>query len=410
MRTQSITYKRLFSLKPNGTLADPAIRGLRYRCVASSSGKSAVYAQFRYKLHNGWRSIELGRLPNETEIETECNERLEKIGPDVDGATSTSFHLDYVVEPFRKRARGLQRKLRAGLDPKGERGVEGFTLRQGLVRHVQRMRNKGKSENSIAEYIWYVEHGLGDWLDLPLRIVTPTMARERHEAIGKARGHYAANKTMRYFRAVWNTAQKEDITLSVSPTIAIEMYKETRRDAAIPLRQLSKWFAEVQALDNAIVRDCLLFTVVTGLRKATVCAIRRQDIDLQRCTLHIPRPKGGADRAYTIPLSDAALAVAERRLAATSGEWLFPGVGKSGHIEDPRTGKVHVEFTVHGLRNTYISAASAAGVSHYHSKLLSNHALPKNDVHAGYVSKDVDALRPSQQRITDYLRKHGLPD
>jgi integrase len=163
-----------------------------------------------------------------------------------------------------------------------------------------------------------------------------------------------------------------------------------------------------EALNNPVVRDCLLFTVLTGLRKATVCAIRREDIELQRGTLHIPKPKGGADRAYTIPLSDVALVVAKRRLAATNSEWLFPGIGKSGHIEDPRSHKVRVEFTVHGLRNTYISAASAAGISPYHSKLLSNHALPKNDVHAGYLSKDVDALRPSQQRITDYFKSHGL--
>ena len=82
---------------------------------------------------------------------------------------------------------------------------------------------------------------------------------------------------------------------------------------------------------------------------------------------------------------------------------------RAATFETPALTKVQVNYTIHGLRNTYISAASAAGVSPYHSKLLSNHSLPKNDVHAGYVSKDVDALRPSQQRITDYLRKHGLP-
>jgi hypothetical protein len=81
MRTSSasITYKRLFKLKPNGTIADPAVRGLRYRCVASSSGKFAVYAQFRYKLHNGWRSVELGRLPTEDEITSLADARLESI-------------------------------------------------------------------------------------------------------------------------------------------------------------------------------------------------------------------------------------------------------------------------------------------------------------------------------------------
>jgi integrase len=372
-------------------------------------GKSAVYAQFRYKLHNSWRSVELGRLPTEDEMEAMSSARLDTLGPNEHGFASTSFQLDYAIEPFRKRARGYQRKLHAGLDPKGEQGVEGFTLRQAMARHAQRMRNKGKAESSIAEYIWHAERGLGDWLEVPLRKLTPSMVRERHEAIGKKRGHYAANKTMRYFRAFWNTARKEDTSLPASPTIAVEMYKETRRDAAIPLRQLPKWFTEVNRLKNPVIRDLLLLTVLTGLRKATVCAIRREHINLQKGTLFIPKPKGGADRAYTILLSDAAMVIVERRLAATNSEWLFPGSGKSGHIHDPRSDKLKVEFTIHGLRNTYISAASTAGVSPYHSKLLSNHALPKNEVHAGYVSKDVDALRSSQQRITDFLREHGLP-
>jgi integrase len=86
--------------------------------------------------------------------------------------------------------------------------------------------------------------------------------------------------------------------------------------------------------------------VITGLRRATVCAIRREHINLRKGTLFIPKPKGGADRAYTIPLSDAAMVIVERRLAATNNEWLFPGSGKGGYIRDPRGDKVQVEFTI----------------------------------------------------------------
>src|SRR5262249_50340440 len=48
------------------------------------------------------------------------------------------------------------------------------------------------------------------------------------------------------------------------------------------------------------------------------------------------------------------------------------------------------------------------GVNPYHLKLLLNHSLPKSDVTAGYVHKGPEELRPSQQRITDRLREHGL--
>jgi integrase len=155
------------------------------------------------------------------------------------------------------------------------------------------------------------------------------------------------------------------------------------------------------------------------LRRASVSFIHVDDIDLEARTLHVPKPKGGEDRAYTIPLSDAALVLIERRLAENAGvakqaktkpsPFLFPSASsKSGHIVDVRPKNNGVSFTIHGLRHTYLSAAAAANVNLYHAKLLANHKLPKNDVTAGYISADVDALRPSQQAITDYFKEHGL--
>jgi hypothetical protein len=45
----------------------------------------------------------------------------------------------------------------------------------------------------------------------------------------------------------------------------------------------------------------------------------------------------------------------------------------------------------------------AAGVHLYRVKLLVNHSVPKADVTADYLSRDVDSLREPQQRITDWL-------
>jgi integrase len=152
---------------------------------------------------------------------------------------------------------------------------------------------------------------------------------------------------------------------------------------------------------------------------ASSSSIRREDIDLATATLWIPKPKGGKLRAFRLPLSDAALAVVERVPRSHNSKWLFPADSKSGHIEEPRPepgeftpwadadGEV-VNFTVHGGRDTFISAGHAAGVSDRHMMLLANHAVPKSDVHGGYVSADPDALRPSQQAVTDFLRRHGL--
>jgi integrase len=408
--TTKLTYKALCKLAPNATRSDPAVEGkgyqLRYRCKANPSGKTYVSAQFRYKFNGKWTSIELDRLPTTHELSPSVLSVVKQGGKVIHKEVQDHF----VLEPFREKARGYARKLLAGLDPKGEKGVEGFTLRQAMARHAQRMRNKSKAESSIAEYEWALNYSFKDWLDVPLVKLTRDMAAARHEAIGKERGHAPANKAMRYFRAVWNTAMKADATLPVAPTIAVEFFKQQPRNAAIPLAKLPAWFKEVDALTNDVLRDLLLFTVLTGLRKATVCAINCEHIDTGTRTLFIPKPKGGEDRAFTIPLSDAAMAIVKRRLAATNGGWLFPSqTSKGGHIVDPRTDDVCVPFTPHGLRHTYISAAAQAKVSPYHTKLLVNHKLPSNDVTAGYIqTDDVDALRPSQQAITDYFKQHGL--
>jgi Site-specific recombinase XerD len=388
-------------------LADPAVRQLRYICVGGSgrTKRAALYAQLRYKhpVTGEWQSKSLGRMPEPQEIG-----ELDVYTPDA------------ALEPFRERARGLLRKVHAGVDPRSEAGPEGLTLRQALALHAQRSKNLGRSERSIRFYEESCNSYLADWLDVPLRKLTRPMVRERHEAIGKKAlkglpgrgGRYAANGAMRTVRAVWNTARREDATLPESPTIAVTMHKEKRRESAIPLTQLPRWCEEVTALKNELKRDYYLLAALTGLRRGSLSSIRQSDIDLTEGTLHVPMPKGGPDKAFTLPLSDTALAVVERRLRASpDSPWLFSAASRSGHIRDPRPESADgftVSFTVHGLRATYISAAHAAGVSDRHVMLLANHAVPKADVHGGYILPDSDALRPSQQRITDYLRKHGL--
>ena len=50
--------------------------------------------------------------------------------------------------------------------------------------------------------------------------------------------------------------------------------------------------AEVDQLSNNVIRDLLFLTVLTGIRKATVCAIRREDVSLQKATLTHPETQG----------------------------------------------------------------------------------------------------------------------
>ncbi|VTL97867.1 Uncharacterised protein [Pseudomonas aeruginosa] len=64
-----------------------------------------------------------------------------------------------------------------------------------------------------------------------------------------------------------------------------------------------------------------------------------------------------------------------------------------------------MKFTVHGLRNTFITVAESLDVSPYAIKMLVNHSLPdKGDVTGGYMSIELERLRGPMQEITDRLR------
>jgi integrase len=348
--------------------------------------------------------------------------RLDEMGPDPETmAASTSLITDYhAFEPFRAKARKLRGKVIAGQDPRSEAGPEGFTLRQGLDLLVQRARKNGRSQRTIEGYALDVHRYLSDWLDVPLRRFVGqagrTAVRKRHEKIAK-RAPMAANSAMRTLRAIWNSARKEDVSLGESPTAAVHWVKPTPKKAAIAIghgdnEALRKWFIELEAMSNQAKRDWLLLGVLTGLRRTSLNSISRADVDLELAVLNVPKPKGGADRAYAIPLSDAALVVVKRRFAATAdSKWLFPARSKSGHVEEirPEQGDWFSQiFSPHDLRRLYISAATAAGVHPEHKRLLAGHKLPKSDAHHVYIGLGPDALRPSQQHITDFFKAHGL--
>jgi integrase len=220
---------------------------------------------------------------------------------------------------------------------------------------------------------------------------------------------------MRAFRAAYNGAMRLHEELPPNPTISVDWFPEYRRNAAIPAEQLGAWHKDTQALSNPIRRDFYLFILFTGLRRESAAEIRWEHVDLDKGTLLIPEPKGGTKRAFTLPLSDLPIEILRRRQVGNekltpNSPWAFSSdKSKTGHIAEPKLTQAQkaslmVPFSVHGLRHTWITAANAAGLSPYDIKMLTNHMLPKGDVTAGYIGLHMEALRASQQRVTDYLR------
>lgn len=308
--------------------------------------------------------------------------------------------------------------MRRGINPNAQkRAAQGrsITLQEAASLYLE--GNKPRAAKTVKGFKDAMRLHLKDWLATPLAEITRKMVYDRHRRIGKKSGPYAANATMRSFRAAYNRAMRQHEDLPPNPTINVDWFPEHRRDASIPAEQLAAWHKDIQALPNPIRQDFYLFVLFTGLRRQSAAEIRWEHVDLAKATLLIPNPKGGAKRAFVLPLSDLLIEVLQRRrveneMLVPGSPWVFPAdKSKAGHIAEPKLKPTHkanmvVPFSVHGLRHTWITAANAAGLSPYDIKMLTNHMLPKGDVTAGYIGPHIEALRASQQRVTDYL--HAL--
>jgi integrase len=348
------------------------------------------------------------------------------------------------LQQARKQAAKLLAQMLDGVNPAEQRRreraeaarakVRGITLRQAMEQAESELR-KGEetSARTLDDRRYLLETYLKDWLDRELATITRKDVRERHDKIpleiargkhneGKPRGEGAgkltANHVMRAFRAVYNHATIENEELPANPIRpGFTWYKERRRTSRIPEAGLKDWYASVQALNDkkSVLRDYLLFTLFTGLRRTNAAEVRWEDVDWDRRALHVPKPK--SQRPFDLPLSDFLLDLLRRRQEenkklAPDSPWVFPAAHGGGHIVEVRMaggaerakGTAPDKYRPHDLRRTFVSVATNLKVPRSRVMLLVNHATPKADVHGGYDNPTLDELHVHMREITDKLR------
>jgi integrase len=309
---------------------------------------------------------------------------------------------------------------------------DGPTLRKAIALHVRAMRAKACSTRSIATLEEETARHLGDWLKRPLVSLRRHEVATRHEALTDQSGPYVANRVMQQLRAVYNTAARRFESLpATNPVLAVTFNRLRRRREPIPWGELPAWRAAVAALSNPVRRDLQLFLLFTGLRSLDARTVRWEHVDLEAGTLHRPCPKGGLDRAFTVPVSAPVRELlAGRRVASAEladceggegrdgraggdGGWVFPARDRAGrvtHVVEPKeqrqvAGRKRRHLpSPHRLRDTFASAAHEARVHPLDLKVLMNHALPAaDDVTEGYIRPSLEHLRGAVEAIGAFL-------
>jgi integrase len=232
------------------------------------------------------------------------------------------------------------------LEPAIQMPSEPLTLARAIEMHLRAMRAKLCSPDSLELLTEETARHLGDWLERPLASISRNECALRHESISADSGPYVANRVLQQFRAIYNTtARRFEQLPQTNPTIAVTFNRLRRRREPIAWEELPAWRRKVEALPNPVRRDLQLFLLFTGLRSFDACSVRFEHVDLERVTLHRPRPKGGEDYAFTVPIARFVLDLIERRQAQNpelfedDGGWVFPTKTRSGlvtHVIAPK--------------------------------------------------------------------------
>lgn len=346
----------------------------------------------------------------------------------VDGKTvrvTIGRHGVFTAEQARQEAKGILGMIAKGINPNdAAKAKRAKSVTMAEVYQAYRKARSSLKARTLYDYERILSTYLTDWQQKPLSDISKDLVERKHREIGE-RSPAQANLTMRFVRALFNFAigQYEDSEGNpIIPDNPIKRLSQTRswyrvdrRHTVIKSHELPAWLKAVNNLANdhvgrnrEMIRDYLLLTLFTGLRREEAASLQWKHIDLKAKTLTIPDPKNR--QPHVLPLTNFLYELLKRRQqeVGKSSLYVFPGDGVKGYLNEPRkqmqrvTQESGVEFTLHDLRRTFITIAESLDISAYALKRLANHKMA-SDVTAGYIISDVERLRGPMQQITDYL-------
>jgi integrase len=318
------------------------------------------------------------------------------------------------VAEARDKAKEVLAKMDLGEDPKAK--ANRLSLRQALDAYIK-ARTSLKPQ-SAGGYRDACERHLSDWLQRPLRDITPEMVEARHakiaediKASGRGTGKATANGVMRAFRAIYNFAAERNDDLPKNPSTRLKRvwFKVPRRERMIRFDDLPSFFAAIAELENRVAADYIRFLLFTGLRRREAASLKWSQVDFVAKTFSIPGALTKNGNTLTLPMSDFVSDLLVSRRAIGIEEFVFPANSKSKHIEEPKFAfdsieeATSIKASPHDLRRTFMTVAESLDISPLAIKALANHAPPR-DVTSGYIIMTVERLRRPAQEIADKLK------
>jgi len=358
------------------TYQDTKVSGLHLRISSTGIKTFSVFKRIR---GGNPERITLGRFPDMT----------------IDQARRKTMEINLAIADGRSPAEA-KRKLKSEL-------LFSELFEEYLERH-SKPKKKTWTED-LEKYKNHIEKPLGK---RKLSEIDRAAISLIHSNITKAGYPIAANRILALISSVFGWAISAGLWEN-NPAIGIRRNKEKSRDRFIQSDELPRFFQALAEEPNETIRDYVLISLLTGARRSNVCSMKWQDINFERAEWRIEATKN--DTPQTVTLSPEAVEVLQNRKSDDS-EFVFPGIGKSGHLQEPRKGWERIlksagikDLRLHDLRRTLGSWQAKTGAS---LAIIGKSLNHKNqNTTAIYARLDLDPVRDSVNTATSAMLAAG---
>jgi len=243
---------------------------------------------------------------------------------------------DLSIEQARGRAEQLNADIALGENPAADRRNirDEATLQELFNTYLERHSKVFKRtwKDDVGTFNLHLAH----WKLRTISSLRKVDVATLHARIGHNHGRYAANRVVELLSSMFNKA-KEWGWNGENPAEKVKAFRERRRERFMDADELRAFFKSLAEEENETIRDYILVSLLTGARRSNVQEMLWTEINWSRATWTISAEKAKADEPITVALTLPALRILETRRKSSKSEWVFPGLGKTGHLVEPKT-------------------------------------------------------------------------